>query len=117
MTKDFNAVAQSVSAGAMLLRTAAPDAMAGFAAMGKAAYADGALTGKHKELIALAIAITVRCDGCVGAHAKACLAKGATRAEVVEAITVALHMGGGPSMVYGAEALRAYDQLAGPNGS
>lgn len=114
MTEDYKAIAKSVSDGAALLRAAAPDSMSGFAAMGKAAYADGALTGKQKELIALSIAITVRCDGCVGAHAKACLAKGATRAEVVEAITVAMHMGGGPSMVYGAEALRAFDQLSGP---
>jgi len=73
-------------------------------------YPDGALDNKTKELIALAIGVTVRCDGCVAHHAMACLDKGATREEIVEAIAVAIHMGGGPSMVYGAEALEAYDQ-------
>ena len=52
----------------------------------------------------------MRCDGCLGHHAKACLDLGATREEVVEAISVAVHMGGGPSMVYGSEALNAFDQ-------
>jgi alkylhydroperoxidase/carboxymuconolactone decarboxylase family protein YurZ len=42
--------------------------------------------------------------------------RGASRAEVAETIGVAIHMGGGPSMVYGAEALRAYDAFAGERG-
>ena len=77
--------------------------------MGKAAYGNGALDAKTKELIALAIGITVRCDGCISHHTKRVCELGATRAEVVEVIGVAIHMGGGPSMVYGGEALRAFD--------
>ncbi|MCL4127376.1 UNVERIFIED_CONTAM: hypothetical protein GTU68_022583 [Idotea baltica] len=76
------------------------------------ATADGALTTKVKELIAFAIAITVRCDGCLAHHAQAVLKAGATRQEVAEMIGVAILMGGGPSSVYGAEALRAYDEFA-----
>jgi AhpD family alkylhydroperoxidase len=109
---DYLRVAQDVVEGATALRSAIPNAMAGFGALGAAAYADGALSGKHKELIALAIGITVRCDGCVGYHAKACFDKGASREEVAEAIAVAVQMGGGPSMVYGATALDAYDQIS-----
>ncbi len=108
--KDYVEVAKEVSKGAANLRKANPDLMAGFAGLGKAVYPDGALSNKTKELIALAIGVSVRCDGCVGHHAMACLKNGATRDEVVEAIGVAIHMGGGPSMVYGAEALQAYDQ-------
>jgi AhpD family alkylhydroperoxidase len=63
-------------------------------------------------LIALALAIGSSCDGCVAYHAKAARDRGASREEVAEAIGVAIHMGGGPSMVYGADALRAYDAFA-----
>lgn len=54
----------------------------------------------------------MRCDGCIAAHAKAVLKAGATRQEVAEMIGVAILMGGGPSSVYGAEAMRAYDQFS-----
>jgi AhpD family alkylhydroperoxidase len=110
--RDYLQVAKEVSLGAAALRQAAPKAMAGFAALGAAAYAPGALEAKFKELIALAIGISSRCDGCVGYHAKACFDKGASREEVAETIAVAIQMGGGPSMVYGASALDAYDQVA-----
>ncbi len=109
MTKDFPQIADDVSKDAAALREAIPEQMAGFAALGAAAYKDGALSPKLKELIALAIGITVRCDGCVSYHVRSAYEKGATREEVAEAIGVAIQMGGGPSMVYGGEALRAYD--------
>jgi AhpD family alkylhydroperoxidase len=112
MGTDYVRVAKDVAAGAAKLGRSHPDAMAAFSALGKANYRDAALSAKMKELIALAIGVTVRCDGCLGHHAKACLELGATREEVVEAIGVAIHMGGGPSMVYGAEALDAFDQHA-----
>jgi AhpD family alkylhydroperoxidase len=101
--------AQAVVDGAGQLKQAVPAVMEGFAALGAGTYKPGALDSKTKELIALAISITVRCDGCVAYHARAAYNRGASRPEVSEAIGVAIHMGGGPSMVYGAEALRAYD--------
>lgn len=73
----------------------------------------GTLSVKTKELIAFAIAIAVRCDGCMAHHSQAVLKAGATREEVAEMIGVAIVMGGGPSSVYGAEALRAYDAFSG----
>ena len=109
---NYPETAKAVSSGAAALRKAHPDLMEAFAALGKAAYSDGVLDHKTKELIALAISVTVRCDGCVAAHGRSVRQLGASRAEVVEAIGVAVHMGGGPSMVYGAEALRAYDSFA-----
>lgn len=94
------------------LRKGIPDTAKGFGDLAKAAIADGALEKKTKELIALAIGITARCDGCLAYHARAAARYGATREEILETISVAVYMGGGPSMIYGAEALDAYDQLA-----
>ncbi|MEQ8967693.1 MAG: carboxymuconolactone decarboxylase family protein [Azospirillaceae bacterium] len=110
--KDYPALAAELRAGAKELTAAIPDTMAGFRSLMHAAGADGALDARTKELIALAIAVAARCDGCVASHARAVLESGAERAEVAETIGVAILMGGGPSMVYGVEALRAYDQFA-----
>ncbi len=70
------------------------------------------LDSKTKELIALAVGITARCDGCLAFHAKAAHHYGATREEIVETIGVAVYMGGGPSMIYGAEALDVFDAIS-----
>jgi len=112
MSKDFSQIAADVEAGVGLLSTALPEAMAGFGALGEASHGEGALTPKTKELIALAIGIAVHCDGCISYHAKAVREAGATRQEVAEMIAVAIHMGGGPSVVYGGEALKAFDTFA-----
>lgn len=112
MAHDYPNTAKEVSENAQLLRQAIPDLMKGFAGMGAATYKDGALTGKVKELIALAIGISLRCEGCIAHHTKSAIDHGATREEVSEAIATAIHMGGGPSMVYGGEALRAFDQFS-----
>lgn len=89
----------------------APGVMAGFGQMHGAGVADGVLSSKTKELIALSIGIAVRCDGCVAFHVHDALGAGATRAEIVETIGVAVVMGGGPSVVYGCEALEAVQQF------
>jgi AhpD family alkylhydroperoxidase len=93
------------------LRNAMPEASAAFGQLAKSAISNGSLDSKTKELIALAIGITARCDGCLAFHAKAAKNYGATREEIVETIAVALYMGGGPSMIYGAEALDVFDSL------
>jgi AhpD family alkylhydroperoxidase len=90
-----------------------PGTMTGFTQLHKEAVQPGALSTKCKELIALAIAVVVRCDGCISYHVHDALATGATRKEITEAIGVAVMMGGGPSLMYGAEALEALDQFAG----
>jgi AhpD family alkylhydroperoxidase len=88
-----------------------PGPMGGFAQLHKQAVADGALTAKVKELIALAIAVAVRCEGCIAFHTHDAVKAGASRQEVLEAIGVAVLMGGGPSVMSGAEALAALDQF------
>jgi AhpD family alkylhydroperoxidase len=94
------------------LRKAMPDAAKGFTQLAQAATAPGALDPKTKELIALAIGIAAHCDGCIGFHTKAAIRHGATREELVEMVSMCVYMGGGPSLMYGAKALEAYDELA-----
>ncbi|MCB9073157.1 MAG: carboxymuconolactone decarboxylase family protein [Bdellovibrionaceae bacterium] len=84
--------------------------MSGFGQLHAAATVQGALCTKTKELIALAIAITVRCDGCITYHVHDALESGATAEEIAETIGVAILMGGGPSVVYGIEAMQAVQQ-------
>ncbi len=95
------------------MRKANPSVAKGFAELANAAIAPGALDSKQKELIALAIGVAMRCDGCLVFHAKAAAKYGATREEVAEALGVAVYMGGGPSAIYAAEALSAWDKLTG----
>ena len=83
-----------------------------FFALDTQTYQAGALDVKTKELIAIGIAIATRCDGCIGFHAKAAIKAGATREEILETLSMAIYMGAGPSMIYAAEALRAFDELA-----
>ena len=96
------------------LRKAMPGAAAGFAQLAKSATEPGALDPKTKELIAIAIGIDTHCDGCIGFHVKAALRHGATRAELAETVAMCVYMGGGPSLMYGAKALAAYDELSPP---
>ena len=86
--------------------------LAAFRALVKAAGTDGALDHKTKELAALAIAVAIRCEGCIVFHVRACLRLGVNRAELLELLGVAVEMGGGPSAVYGAQALACYDEMA-----
>jgi AhpD family alkylhydroperoxidase len=88
-----------------------PDAMSGFMQLHKAGTSDGALSAKVKELIALGIAITVRCDGCIAFHVHDAIKAGANHEEIVDAIGVAILMGGGPSVVNGSLALEALEQF------
>ena len=115
MTGRFTQTADDVVAGIGLIRAGAPESMKAFGALSLAATAKKALDPKTKELMALAIGIAVHCDGCVAYHTRAAYKHSATREEVAETVALALYMGGGPAAVYGADALRAYDEFAGAN--
>jgi AhpD family alkylhydroperoxidase len=98
------------------LRHAIPQVYAGYKGLHDSALAAGALDARTKELIALAIAVSKECDGCIAAHAHAAVWHGATPQEAAEAIGVTFLMNGGPATVYGARAFAAfrefYDQRA-----
>ena len=95
------------------LHGALPNVMNGFNEMGKAVMTAGALDAKTKELIALAIGVAARCEGCVGFHSQALARLGATHAEVEEMLGVAIYMGGGTSVMWATEAMTAFNEFAG----
>lgn len=108
----FGEVIDRLRAPTREYRRASGGAWDGFVSLHQAAVADGDVPGHIKELVAVAIAVATRCDGCVAYHAKAAARKGATRAEVVEILDVALLMAGGPASVWAPRALAAFDEFA-----
>lgn len=111
MSKSFKIITQDISKALIPFRKEAVAPMAGFDAMAKAAMAEGVLSALNKELIATAIAVSTRCDGCIGFHVRTLVRMGATREQINEMLAVAVYMGGGPSLMYAAEVLRAYDEF------
>lgn len=112
MIDDWNAFLDSLSPGLKALRGGQAEVMAGFSAIAKAALKPGALDAKNKELIALGISVAMRCDDCIGFHVKAAVEKGASREEILETMGMAIYMGAGPSVMYAAHAVSAFDQLS-----
>lgn len=112
MHKDWPEMAAQLSGAIKQVRLGSPEVTKAFSAMAKAATEAGALDTKTKELIALAISVAIRCDGCVAFHSEAAMRQGATREELMETMGMALYMGAGPSLMYAAQAVEAYDQFA-----
>jgi AhpD family alkylhydroperoxidase len=110
--KDYIETTQEITAGMKELSKQIPGVLQGFGAMSKAAKEDNALDYKTKELIALALGVAARCDGCIGFHMEEVVKHGATKQEICEALGVAIFMGGGPTLMYAAEAMEAYEQIA-----
>ncbi len=94
------------------LRHAVPEVYKGFAEFHHAAFAAGALDVKTKELIAFAIGVIQRCDGCIASHAEGAAKAGATRQEAAEAVGVAMLMNGGPATIYAPRAYAAFCEFA-----
>ena len=112
----FHQVTEDLRAPYRELTQAIPGVTSGYAALHTAAMADGALSMRMKELMALAIAITRECDGCISAHARGAAQRGATVSEVTEMIGVAIMMNGGPGLVWGPRALAAFHEYANADG-
>ncbi len=108
----YTDLTRAVSNNLTPLRTHNADVMHGFGALSKAAMAAGALDEKTKELIAMAVGVAARCDACLGFHAKALVRLGATPEEFREMLGVAVYMGGGPSLMYAANALAAFEEFS-----
>ena len=108
---DHPALIQNISKSMATLRKSQSEAMQGFGQLAKSAMASGAVSEKHKELMALAIGITQHCSGCIGFHVKALHRLACTRAEFEEMLAVCVYMGGGPALMYAAEAIAAWDAM------
>lgn len=102
---DYNEKYQELGNNYKLLNESSSEVMTKFYELKKETIKEGALDTKNKELIALGIAIALRCEGCILSHVKACINLGATLEELSETIEVSILMGGGPSTVYGGKAL------------
>jgi len=110
-SKSYKQITQDLNQAISSFRAAQPDTMSGFSVMAKAALQPGVLSAIDKELMALAIGVAKQCDGCIGFHVKALVRLGASRAQLEETLAVAVYMGGGPSLMYAADAVRAYEEF------
>ena len=110
---DYVSLIKDTDANARELRALIPDTFNAFSGLSRAVHAPGVMDAKTKEVLALAISVAIRCDACIGYHARGALRAGASREEVAEALGVAIQMGGGPSVNYASSALHAYDQFKG----
>ena len=104
MTKELSALLRN-------LRGGAPEVMKAFSTMAQAATAAKTLEAKTKELIAIGIAVAVRCDDCIAFHVKAAVQHGASKDEVLETLGMAIYMGAGPSAMYAAHVVEAFEQF------
>jgi len=93
------------------MRGGAPEVMQAFTGIARSALGGSALDKKTKELVAVGIAVAIRCDACIAFHVEAAVRHGATREEVLETMGMAIYMGAGPAVMYAAQALEAYDQF------
>lgn len=112
MSKQYKEITSDISAYMTKLRQEIPGVMNGFSTMAQSATQDGALDKKAKELIALALGVAARCDGCIGFHVQTLVKLQVTRQELLEVLGMSIYMGGGPSLMYAADALRAFEQAS-----
>lgn len=112
LSSNFLELTQGVTARLATLRSGAPDVMKSFGALGRASMADGAVSAKTKELMALALGVAARCDPCIGYHVQALVRLGASRQELDETLGVVVYMGGGPSLMYAANAIAAFEEFS-----
>ena len=111
-TNSYRALTQSVSTQLATLRGSTPEVMKSFNELGRAATTGGVLDRKTKELIALALSVAARCDPCIGFHMQTLVKLGVTRQEIDETLGVTTYMGLGPSVMYAASAITAFDEFS-----
>ena len=112
MTESFKKITQDINSQLQKLRQELPDVMQAFGQLAQSASKEKALNKKTKELIALALGIAGHCSGCIGFHSKALVNLKTTREEFLEMLGMAIYMGGGPSLMYAAEALAAFEEFS-----
>jgi AhpD family alkylhydroperoxidase len=112
MSDKFNQLTSSIGKQLMKMNKEMPEVMSSFHALSKAATKEGALDKKSKELIAMALAVANHCQGCIGFHAQTLVKLGASLDELQETLSMAIYMGGGPSLMYAAEALEAFEEFS-----
>ncbi|MFB8344273.1 carboxymuconolactone decarboxylase family protein [Brucella cytisi] len=112
MTEDVRLRLKEAQARLGAFAKSAPELMSGFAKVGKTATAAGAFSSAQRELIAVGIAVVKGCEDCILYHVDAAIRHGATEKELIEALEVAVEMGGGPAVMYAGKALEAFRGLS-----
>ena len=112
MSDKYTQATQGISIQLAKMRKEMPELMAGFSALSQAATKEGALDKKSKELIAMALAVANHCPGCIGFHSQALVKLKTSREELLETLGMAIYMGGGPSLMFAAEALEAFEEFS-----
>lgn len=107
---DWNTYRQQIVSGVGGFGKLSPDTVKGYRALGDATT--GHLDAKTRELIALGVAISLRCDGCIAVHVAAARKLGASKEEIAEALGVAVSINAGAAIVYSTRALEAFDATA-----
>jgi len=109
---DWNAYQQQLIASIAQIGKSSPDTVRGYRELSDAGAKTGKLDAKTRELIALAVAVTRQCDGCITVHTDAAVKHGATREEIAEALGVAIAVNAGAALVYSARVMDAYSAKA-----
>ncbi|WP_220092497.1 carboxymuconolactone decarboxylase family protein [Parvibaculum sp.] len=109
MMMDWKAYGAQVNAAVKEMAAANPEIVKAYAGLHRANAASSRLDAKMRELIALGVAVTLRCDGCINAHTDAAISAGATKEEIVDALGVAVMVNAGATMVYSARTIDAFD--------
>lgn len=112
MLQDWNKYRTELIARVGDFAKLSPGALSGLNAIEESASKSNLLGVKVHELIALAVAVTTRCDGCISVHTKKAVEAGATREEIAEALSVAIALNAGAALVYTARVFDTHDALA-----
>ena len=105
---NWNEYAQELTARIGEIARTSPDILRGYRTLGDAGQKTGKLDAKTRELMALAVAVTLRCDGCITSHTSAAITNGATKEEIVEALGVAISVNAGAALIYSSRVLDAF---------
>jgi AhpD family alkylhydroperoxidase len=112
MPDKFTQVTKDINTQLAKIRKEMPEVMTAFSSLAQASTKEGALDKKTKELMAMALAVANHCQGCIGFHAQTLVKLNASREELLETLSMAIYMGGGPSLMYAAEALEAFEEFS-----
>ena len=107
---DWNDYRRQLAAGVKEIGQLSPDTIKGYMALSGAGQKADLLGAKVRDLVALAVAVTLRCDGCITVHTEAAIKHGATREEIAEAVGVATSVNAGAALVYSARVMDAFKE-------
>lgn len=111
MMVDWNEYRQQLVEMIGKIARLSPDIVKGYNTLSAAGAKTNQLDVKIRELIALAVAVTLRCDGCITVHTDAAIRHGASKEEIAEALGVAVSVNAGAALVYSARVMDAYDLI------